>query len=145
MGEKKFNAKLDAARSLLEFQMSVFQKQVVGGRGILFEHPAGATSWREPCVRAVAQLPGVYLLNFDQCRYKLTDPNGNALKKPTRLMFNMPSVLTEFSDKRCICVEKHGQCQGRQKGLRVSTFAQVYPHDLACAFAQCAWDYASTR
>ena len=135
MGEKKFKAKLDAARPLLEFQMAVFQKQVEGRRGFLFEHPRSATSFKEDCVRGAAQLPGPYLVDFDQCRYKLRDPNGNLLKKPIRLMFNMLSVLMEFSDKRCICVEKHGQCQGSQKGLRVSTFAQVYPPDLARALA----------
>ena len=143
MGQDKFDQKLKAAHVLIDFQMSVFKSQVETGHGFIFEHPAGASSWSRPSVRSVAQLPGVLIVNIDQCRYGLTDLEGNLLKKPTRLMFNLGSCAREFSDKRCNCTQPHGQCQGQQRGRSVATHAQVYPPALANAFARCAWEHVN--
>ena len=146
IGAEKFAHRLDAANVLLDFQMMCFRCQVEQGCGFIFEHPQNASSWKRDSVKAIARLPGVMILNIDQCRYGLRDPEGNLLQKPTRLMFNLNSCAREFSDKRCICRRgEHGQCQGSQKGRSVATHSQTYPPALAEAFARCAWEYANRR
>ena len=146
IGEEEFARKLAAADVLLDFQMMCFRCQVKRGCGFIFEHPRGASSWKRESVKSIARLPGVILLDIDQCRYGLTDPEGNLLKKPTRLMFNLTSCAMEFSDKHCICPKgSHGQCQGSQNGRSVATHSQTYPPALAEAFARCAWEYANRR
>ena len=107
-------------------------------RGFIFEHPMTARSWMEPLVQDLLARPGVFTVDFAQCRYGLRSPAGNTLKKPTKLMSNMPSVLAEFSNKVCTCEGGHrGRIEGSELGVRVSTHAQAYPPLMVDALARC--------
>ena len=139
MSPGEYDEKLENAHTMLDLAMELFKLQSAGGRGFLFEHPLAASSWNRASVRAVAQLPGTYIVKFDQCRYSLKNPRGQLIKKPTKIMFNVPSFLHEFTDKKCICTERHAACQGRVDGVSIAAMASVYPPKLASAFAACAW------
>ena len=51
--------------------MIACKKQWKKGRYFLFEHPAGASSWEEECVKEVMKLKGVQVVTIDQCQYGL--------------------------------------------------------------------------
>ncbi len=54
----------------LRFAMELAREQMDGGRYFVFEHLAAATSWKERCVRSVADLPDVskIMATFSQLR-----------------------------------------------------------------------------
>eukprot|EP00969_Alexandrium_andersonii_P267610 11826481-Alexandrium_andersonii.AAC.1 len=77
------------AHTLLDFAMLLARIQHQAGRLFVHEHPAGASSWGRPSVKAVMDLEGVKVANFDQCRFGLQAPmNKKPLKKRTRLLTN---------------------------------------------------------
>ena len=63
------------------------------GRGFVFEHPAGATSWNNPSLQSLIAMDCVLSVDFDQCATDLRGPNGQPIRKRTRLVSNMPSVI----------------------------------------------------
>ena len=66
--------------------------QVKNGGQFIFEHPAGASSWQEPCMKALGALPGVQCMIIDQCMYGLKSQDREGIapaKKTTRIMTNL--------------------------------------------------------
>ena len=133
---EEWTARMDAARQHLEFAVAVATEQARHGRGFVLEHPKLASSWREPCIVTLALQHGT-LVEFDQCRYELRSPAGLLLKKPTRLLTNMPSIVNEFTGKQCTCAVDHGSITGQERGQQVSRLAQIYPPLLVGALARC--------
>ena len=82
----------------------------------------------------------VRCVTFDQCRYGLRHPNGQPMKKRTRLMTNIKHVVFEFSHKDCVCTIKHAKISGFYNGEVVSKFSQWYPDAMAVALARAAYD-----
>ena len=66
--EEKLRLRVQA-RVHLEFVALLYREQVEGGRYFLHEHPRLATSWREDCIKAVSELPGVETITADQCQF----------------------------------------------------------------------------
>ena len=50
----------------LRFAVEIYCLQLAGGRHFLHEHPVGATSWQEQCVKALRRQPGVGTIVADQ-------------------------------------------------------------------------------
>ena len=122
------------ARVQLAFAMQVCRMQYDGGRGFGFEHPGDATSWQEPCVLDMSGRAGVYIAKFDQCRFGLTSPAGEPLKKRTHVMTNVKEVLDELDGKFCNCLPNtHRRVSGYEMGVLVSKHSQVYPPPLVLA------------
>ena len=88
----------------LEFCFRFAKMQMRKGRYFVFEHPAGASSWNEPCVQRLLKLPGVKVTEADQCHFGVVipDPNGNdkPALKPTRFASNSWLLLEELN-RRC--------------------------------------------
>ncbi len=121
-------ARRDQIRALvhLEFVASLYLDQVAGGRFFLHEHPDGATSWAEPCIESLLDLPGVERVRGDQCQYgqevQFGNYKGQPIKKPTGFLSNAPRLLSRLG-KRCEgrvgweCSRKQGGthqlCSGR--------------------------------
>ena len=88
----------------LEFCFRFAKMQMRKGRYFLFEHPAGASSWNEPCVQRLLKLPGVEVTEADQCQFGLVtpDPDGDnkPALKPTRFASNSWLLLEELT-RRC--------------------------------------------
>eukprot|EP00971_Amphidinium_carterae_P194347 3856377-Amphidinium_carterae.4 len=114
-------------------------------QGFVFEHPAGASSWKEKEVQDLRSQAGVFAPTFDMCRFgmrapgALLDDSGESiylpLRKRTRFLTNMICVDASFREKYCSCstvsmngqATKHYRIQGQLGGTRVSTHAQQYP------------------
>ena len=88
----------------LHFVIGIYRMQLDGGRHLLHEHPAGATSWNDDWVNRLLQHPRVATIISDQCEYGLLTPdahgNPTPAKKPTRWMSSSPHMLKRLS-RRC--------------------------------------------
>ena len=108
----------------MQFVAQLYLDQILDGRYFLHEHPKYASSWELECMRRLRLIPGVEVVQGDQCQYgaeALHGPNkGSPVRKPTGFMSNSAEVFSELS-KRCSgqgsqCSRpnggKHTPCQG---------------------------------
>ena len=58
----------EAGRRHLEWCVHLYRKQIARGAYFLHEHPAFATSWKEPAVIRLMQHPEVDRIRADQCQ-----------------------------------------------------------------------------
>ena len=137
MNMRHYSARERAARDhdaklLLAFGIACCRKQHMSGRFFVHEHPWTATSWQYEPVQALAAETGVSTVDFDQCAVGLRSPDGNPIKKRTRLLTNSPNILTTFATYQCQCGPevKHTVVMGANLGVPLSRFAQVYTRAL---------------
>lgn len=98
----------------LRFLCELYKEQYAQGRYFLHEHPTQATSWNQPCIKEILELPHVERVDGDRCQYGQKDPeSGDPVKKPTGWMSNAPRVLEALSDR---CRGSGGQCSRREGG-----------------------------
>ena len=64
-------ASFEYARMHLKFATPLYKIQVQGGRYVLHEHPASASSWDETCIQEILGMKGVNTVIGDQCCYGL--------------------------------------------------------------------------
>ena len=109
----------------LQFAAEIYCLQLAGGRHFLHEHPVGAASWKERCMMALAQRPGVGSVIGDQCQYGLTSrgPGGKPMpaKKPTRFMSSAPAVL-EALCRRCDGSHQHQVLEGSGRAAAAARY-----------------------
>ena len=91
MKKSDVDAKLEEGRRHLSFCAYLYRKQLAKGRYFLHEHPANASSWKEPCiVQLIADLD-LHLTTSPMCAYGMIirdsegDPLGLARKNTTWL------------------------------------------------------------
>lgn len=123
-------------RKHFEFCSKLYDMQWNEGRYFLHEHPAGASSWNEPCMVKLLQKHGVTRVNGDQCQYGLTTTTPKGITGPARkaigFMTNSPCIAKQLN-KQCpnrVCWWTHEHIQfegGRTKR------AQIYPPELCKA------------
>ena len=94
----------------------------------LHEHPAGASSWKEPCIKKLAQLNSIHNVTSHQCMYGLMAPStaGDPIpaKTPTTRMTNSAAMANRRS-KACNNKLPHQPLMnGRAK------YAELYPKKL---------------
>ena len=65
---KIVEAEKRAGRRHLEWCVHLYRKQIERGAYFLHEHPAFATSWKEPAVIKLLQHPEVEKIRADQCQ-----------------------------------------------------------------------------
>ena len=127
-------AKLAEGRQHLETACRAYKAQIKGKRFFVHEHPWGATSWSEPSIREVMNMPGVMVVRGDQCMHGLTTttPDGEVLPamKPTGFMTNCP-LMAEALSKRCDGGHTHAQLVGNRAGP-----AAIYTPQLVKAFCE---------
>ena len=138
-------ARLQMANIQLKFSMDSCKEQYDNNRGFVHEHPGRATSWQEASVEAIARLPGVEKVVFDQCRFDLRSPAGHLLKKETILLTNMPSIVARFQGMRCTGNHEHGRIQGHECGVSVSRHAARYPPAMVEALAQASAEFCESQ
>lgn len=100
MDQQKKIRLIQAGLHHLRLATAVMKWQLNRGGLILFEQPAGATSWKEPCVQEIAQMKGVRTIVNHQCQFGLNVDGQGLNKKPTRWMSNVEEVLQKL-DRRC--------------------------------------------
>ena len=117
--------------------MDAARVQLDGGRFFAFEHPASATSWKQPCVQAVMARPGVVVVQFDQCMLGLTTKvNQVPTRKRTKIMTNMPELCRRLRPYRCDRSHVHCMIQGSEGGCKRSVWAQKYPPAMCKVIAE---------
>ena len=123
----------------LRFACELYKMQDDGGRYFLHEHPVGASSWKEICIREVLEREGVSRVNGDQCLYGQESKEGSPVKKPTGWMSNSEETLKMLSKR---CSGKGGDCSRAKKGQhqtcggRTARDAAIYPFQLCKAILQ---------
>lgn len=127
----------DQARSLLNFAVACCKSQYDKRRWFIFEHPWKATSWQRGALVALAALDNVRSVDFDQCSTGLAGPNGQPIKKRTKLLTHIPSVISRFSQLQCSCSTKHLRIEGSCHGIPLSSYCQVYTRFLCDAILTC--------
>ena len=68
--------RFEHAREHLKFATQFYRFQVQEGPYFLHEHPEGASSWQEACIKGVLKIEEVERVVADQCRYGLTAKDG---------------------------------------------------------------------
>ena len=81
---------LAEARVHLEFTMRLIMRQHRAGRHFVFEHPAGAKSWDEGCVKLAQYTTEAITTTFDQCQYGLTSVDTDGIERPVRRKKGIP-------------------------------------------------------
>ena len=96
MGQKKYQQKLSEARVLLGFAAEIYQLQVDGGRHFLHEHPQGASSWKEPAIQKILQIPSVQTTVAHLCQFGMTTKSQGKVvpvRKATKFMSTALAIL----------------------------------------------------
>lgn len=92
------------AVKMVEFAVDMCVAQHRAGRRFVFEHPATASSWKLPCLQKLAELKGMYSVDFNMCCFgmKVTKPDGKTgmVLKQTRVYTNSESI-DSLLDRRC--------------------------------------------
>ena len=119
-----------------DFMCEMYHEQLNEGHYFLHEHPAGATSWGEECVKDVAQRDGVEVVIGDRCLFGQVDTDGHPIKKPTKWMSNSAEVL-KILGARCrgrmgACSKQYGGSHVVAEGSRTKGTA-IYPFALCKA------------
>eukprot|EP00959_Pyramimonas_sp_CCMP1952_P319010 6674772-Pyramimonas_sp.AAC.1 len=138
MDQQKLNARLTEGHGFLKYSMSLCSLQYDQGRKFVFEHPAGASSFKEACVKRIMKLPGVAIARFDQCRFGLKSPSQKPMKKRTVLMTNCMHTHQLFDQKWCNCGPgvKHQVIEGHEAGVQLSSYASAYPDMMVSALVR---------
>ena len=116
----------------LEFCCELYKEHISRGGLILHEHPANASSWGLWMIREVAELPGMQIVEGDQCAYGAwgVDTFGAALiKAPTKWMTNCPEIAEAVS-RRCEGGHRHCNMVGNRDTLSAK---ERYPVKLVAA------------
>ena len=122
-------AEFDKARVHLQWCCHLYRKQVDRGGYFLHEHPAGATSWKQPEVQEIMEIPSVRRIVADQCQLGQQTDQGEPLRKPTGFMSNSQCLLRALN-RRCfgkggLCSRptggRHAECLGK-KAQRAAIF-----------------------
>ena len=95
----------------LNFMISLYEEQTEAGKYFLHEHPRFATSWQLRNMEILMQVPGVELVQGDQCQYgaqvQTGIRKGAPIMKPTGFLSNSPEILRALSLR---CEGQGGRC-----------------------------------
>lgn len=103
MTEEEKQQKFEYGRRHLELCVKLYEVQWREGRYLLNEHPDGAKSWQEDCVRPFLNRQGVARVVGDQCRYGFRSCDGQRdgfARKRTGFMRNAPCIA-KMLNLRC--------------------------------------------
>jgi len=130
-GGVKDEKKWSEAVQMVEFAVEMCILQHRAGRKFIFEHPAGAKSWKLPCLEKLRDITGVEAVVLNMCRFgmELEDKMGRGLVyKPTRIVTNSRTIAEKVG-LRCVGGHRHVHLEsGRAK------LAARYPQSLSDAF-----------
>ena len=94
----------------LDFAVSLALLQLRSGRGFVFEHPKGASSWRTTSLQKLSQNKSVFSIQLDMCAFGLRGETG-LHRKPTLILTNIETLVQTLS-KRCNQQHAHQPIEG---------------------------------
>jgi hypothetical protein len=129
--KKSYKKMLAEGRILLKFAAAIYGVHMAHGRHFLHEHPVGASSWQETCIKKVAQDSRVGFSIAHLCQYGMqsVDNNGvkHAVRKSTRFMSTSKLVLDQLGNT-CKGEHEHKHLLGGR-----AKAASLYPPQLCRA------------
>ena len=101
----------DMAKAIecVRFSVEVAKYQILKGRFFYFEHPLTVSSWTLEDLANLRDRHDVEDVVLHMCAFGLTSEDGDGdglVKKPTRVLTNLPSVATALS-RRCTGDHRH--------------------------------------
>ena len=95
----------------VKFALDMCLRQYLGGRLLVFEHPASASSWAIAMTKHVMQLEGVHTALFDFCHLGMETVNAagekQAAKKRITVMTNSANLAEVLRQAQCKGLRKH--------------------------------------
>ena len=114
-------------RRHLEFAAEMYEAQSKAGRYYLHEHPASASSWKEPVIQHLINNHGGIVTVAHLCQYGMKSKNAygeGLVKKPTKILTNSIH-LSKWLDRKCTGGHHHVHLVGGRAGP-----CEVYPTPL---------------
>ena len=105
----------------LDLTAAIAEWQASQGRYFLYEHPDGARSWLEPCIKHLQEIEGVVRARLDMCMFGMNVTGEGLNKKPTGILCNCPGIL-QMLDRQCDGKHFHVPLMGG-----IAHRAQKYP------------------
>ena len=95
----------------VKFALDMCLRQYLGGRLLVFEHPASASSWAIAMTKHVMQVEGVHTALFDFCQLGMETVNAagekQAAKKRITVMTNSANLAEVLRQAQCKGLRKH--------------------------------------
>ena len=116
--------------------VSLCQETRARGGNIVIEWPAYNDYWRKPEVVALVKKYGLSDVLFHGCAVGLKSANGKPIKKPWRLVTDIPEVVDSF--RPCQCThnkEDHDICKGKE-AERSAAYTTIMAKKFHRAFAK---------
>ena len=138
---------LRRARLLLKFCVEICELCHELGLHYVFEHPWGASSWSEPCLKRLLQRTDNYLARVDQCQFGLMGTSGQPMRKRSGFLTNHRAIAEKLN-VTCDGSHDHETIIGRAPGdpSNRSRMAQAYPSKLiACILSSYAASLGISR
>lgn len=126
---------MQEALTLLRFAIRVCRWCLESGRLLLFEHPAGAASWKVEQVVASLSDPRVVSIIGHQCAHDLKIDVDKYLREASRYATNGRHMASVMS-KRCDGDHEHVAIEGTYNGKKISKVAQVWSQKMSRNVAQ---------
>ena len=127
MTEEKVHEGMKQALLHVAFAVILCKRQAQAGRKFMFEHPAGASSWRTSTMATLMKEPGVHKVEFDFCMMGMTstDAEGKAAaRKRTGILTNSKALADELRKMQCSRDHRHVALTGGRAGP-----CQKYPEE----------------
>ena len=138
MAKEVVQERFRKARMHLELCTKLYALQLHHGRYFLHEHPLGATSWQEDCIKKLLGKNVVIRVSLDQCQYGLISRGAQGeglVRKAIGFLINAPCIAMQFKRR---CFNMSGERKHRHvvlEGGRTKA-AQVYPDRLCHAICK---------
>ena len=121
------------AITLLRFAIQLAMDQRERGLHFILENPQSSRAWTlDEMIQALEKLEAK-TVDFHQCRFKLTDVNGNLHRKATRIATSSDFGIAELDGMKCLGNHTHAPIIG---GASISQRAGQYPWALAQALVR---------
>lgn len=129
MDPKEVSEKEVLTKLFVQFCCSLVEEQLKRGGRVMFEHPKGSTVWDFPCMQALMRK--LWTLDLHMCCYGMKVPQGDLIRKSTRLLVSHQNMLTLSRKCPGDANPKHRQHQviaGSHPSVGlISKFAGQYP------------------
>ena len=95
---------------MVDFAVEMCEVQHKAGRKFVFEHPSTSSVWKLPSLRRLAEMEGMYCVDFDQCMFGqkvvVRDGTTGVAKKRTRVYTNS-ATIDHLLNRQCDGSHEH--------------------------------------